>query len=72
MFFGVLTEVTKTRFRHYRDITSYADLRMRIQDEFPEIVHYNFLVAVNSAIINEDPALNDKDEVAFIPPFAGG
>lgn len=72
LFFGVLAEVTQTMFRHYRDVISYNDLINRIQNEFPEIVHYNYRVAVNSEIINEDPELKNLDEVAFMPPFAGG
>lgn len=72
LFFGVLAEVTQTMFRHYRDVISYNDLINRIQDEFPEMVHYNYRVAVNSEIINEDPELKNMDEVAFMPPFAGG
>jgi molybdopterin synthase sulfur carrier subunit len=72
LFFGVLADVTKTGFRHYLNITSYDDLMIRIQDEFPEIVHYSYRVAVNSTIINEAPLLKDGDEIAFMPPFAGG
>lgn len=72
LFFGVLAEVTKTMFKHYTDISSFSDLRFRIQDEFPEMVHYNFRIAVNSEIINEDPELKNGDEIAFLPPFAGG
>ena len=72
LFFGVLAEVTQTMFRHYRDVISYSDLINRIQDEFPEIVHYNYRVAVNSEIVNESPVLKNMDEVAFMPPFAGG
>jgi sulfur-carrier protein len=72
LFFGVLAEVTQTGFKHYRDIGSFNDLKYRIQDEFPEIVHYNYRIAVNSEIINEEPELKNLDEVAFMPPFAGG
>ncbi len=72
LFFGVLAEVTQTMFRHYRNVMSFGDLMHRIQDEFPEIVHYNYRIAVNSEMINGDPELKDMDEVAFMPPFAGG
>jgi molybdopterin converting factor small subunit len=37
-----------------------------------EIVNYNFRIAVNSKIINEDPLLRQGDKLAFLPPFAGG
>jgi molybdopterin synthase sulfur carrier subunit len=72
LFFGVLAEMTNTSLKHYRDITSFADLMYRIQDDYPEIIHYNYRISVNNEIINEDPMLNDGDEVACLPPFAGG
>ncbi|MCX6333952.1 MAG: MoaD/ThiS family protein [Bacteroidia bacterium] len=72
LFFGVLTEVTQTMFKHYRDVNSFGDLMHRIQDDFPELVHFDYRIAVNSEIINEDPELKNMDEVAFMPPFAGG
>ena len=72
LFFGVLAEVTGTGMKHYRGIKSYGDLKHRIEDDFPEIVHYNFRIAVNNKIVNDDPLLRDDDEVAYLPPFAGG
>jgi len=72
LFFGVLAEVTGTHIKHYRDIKSFGDLKHRIGDDFPEIVHYYFRIAVNSKIINEDPLLSPGDVVAYMPPFAGG
>lgn len=72
LFFGVLAEVTQTMFRHYRDITSFRHLMNRITDEFPEFVHYDYRIAVNSELVNDEPVLKNNDEVAFMPPFAGG
>lgn len=72
LFFGVLTEVTGTHLKHYRGINSFSDLRHRIQDDFPEIINYNFRIAVNNKIINEEPLLRQDDEIAYLPPFAGG
>ena len=72
MFFGILADVTGTSFKHYRDVKSVNDLKLRIQDEFPEIVHYNFIISVNSTITDRDLNFNSGDEVALMPPFAGG
>jgi molybdopterin synthase sulfur carrier subunit len=72
LFFGVLAEVTQTSIKQYPDIRSFGDLRLRIEDDYPEMVHYNYRIAVNNEIINEDPVLNDNDEIAFMPPFTGG
>jgi sulfur-carrier protein len=72
LFFGVLAEVTGTAFKHYRDVSSIKDLLLRIQDDFPEIVHYKYRISVNSEISDKDLQLRQDDEVALMPPFAGG
>jgi len=72
LFFGVLSEVTGTYFKHYHDVHSVDHLRMRIIDDFPEFAHYNYRVAVNNDITEDDLPLKHDDEVAFLPPFAGG
>ena len=72
LFFGVLAEVSGTPVKHYKDVRSMSDLKLRIQDDYPEIVHYNFRVSLNSEITDEDSTLKSGDEVAFMPPFAGG
>jgi molybdopterin converting factor small subunit len=53
-------------------VKSVGDLKLRIQDDFPEIVHYNFRVSVNSEITDNNLLLKSGDEVALMPPFAGG
>jgi molybdopterin converting factor small subunit len=72
LFFGVLAELTDTVVKDYREVKSVSDLRLRLEDDFPEIVHYKFRISLNNEIINNDPLLNDGDEVALLPPFAGG
>jgi sulfur-carrier protein len=72
LFFGVLAEVTGTNCKYYTGVKSFSDLKWRIEDEFPEIVHYSFRLSVNSEMIDGDPVLNNGDEVALMPPFAGG
>lgn len=72
LFFGVLAELAGTNCKHYCDVKTIGDLKLRIQDDFPEVVHYDFRIAHNSEIINNNPQLNDGDEVALMPPFAGG
>jgi molybdopterin converting factor small subunit len=72
LFFGVLSEVTCTDCRHYIEVKSINDLKLKILDEFPEIGHYNYRISHNGEIISGDRILNDSDEVALMPPFAGG
>lgn len=70
-FFGVLAEITGTSFKSYSEISSFGDLRLKIEDDFPEIAHYNFRILHNRVFAENDPELNDGDEVALLPPFYG-
>jgi sulfur-carrier protein len=72
LFFGVLSEVAGFNIKLYNNVKSVGDLRLRIEDDFPEMAHYNFRISVNQEIINDDAPLNNGDEVAYLPPFAGG
>lgn len=72
MFFGVLREVTGTFVRHYNDATTTKDLLLLIEEDYPAIVHYSYRMALNNELITDDAKLKDGDEVACLPPFAGG
>jgi len=72
LFFGVLAEVTHTSATQYSNVNSFADLKLRITDDFPELVHYNYRISINHEIANQDPLLRDGDQVAYLPPFTGG
>jgi len=72
IFYGVLAEVTGNSCRHFSEVESIQNLKMKIEDEYPELVHYNFRISVNSELTDDDQVLKDGDEVALLPPFAGG
>ena len=72
LFFGVLSEISGTGIKFYFDVKSIEHLKQRITDDFPEIIHYKFKIALNNDFINDDAELKSEDEVAFLPPFEGG
>ena len=56
--------------------TQVKDLVAAIETAYPKIgellVKKKVLVSVNQDIAQEDRELNDGDEIALLPPFAGG
>jgi molybdopterin converting factor small subunit len=72
LFFGILSEVAGTSIKFYYDVKSIEHLKQRVTDDFPEIINYHFKISLNNEFINGDSALTNGDEVAFLPPFAGG
>jgi molybdopterin synthase sulfur carrier subunit len=72
LFFGVLTELTGTSLKVYSGVRSLEELILRITDDYPEMIHYEYAKAVNNEIVTGDTLLKDGDEIALMPPFAGG
>ena len=72
-FFGALTDVTGTIVRAYSGVNSLSELMTRLYDDYPEIAHYKYRIAINSKLTTErEYQFVSGDEVAFIPPFVGG
>jgi molybdopterin synthase sulfur carrier subunit len=72
LFFGVLSELAGASVKFYDDVKSSDQLNQRVYDDFPEMVHYKYKISVNNELISKDTLLKNGDEVAFLPPFAGG
>ncbi len=72
IFYGVLTDVTGTLVKHYDGASSVRELVLLVESDFPEIVHYDYRIAVNNEFAGNEVFLSEGDEVAFMPPFAGG
>ncbi|MCB0727515.1 MAG: MoaD/ThiS family protein [Ignavibacteriae bacterium] len=43
-----------------------------IDKKYPAFGKTNYVIAVNKKITNENNAVNVSDEIAILPPFAGG
>lgn len=71
LFFGVLTELSGKREEEI-EATNLNELRLLLQNKYPLLKDYSFLISVNYRVMHENVALNDGDELAFLPPFAGG
>jgi sulfur-carrier protein len=47
-------------------------LRLELLKKYPELHHKQFMIAVNRQKTDHNISLTQADEVALIPPFAGG
>lgn len=72
MFYGVAADVAGLRIKTYNGVKSFGDLKLRIFDDFPELVHYNFRFCHNKVLMNDEPIITDGDEISLLPPFYGG
>jgi len=76
LFFGVLTELTNMeRVELAADagaLSDLAKLRMHLEGLYPGLIGKPYRVAINQEFSGEGHDLRDGDEIAFLPPYAGG
>jgi sulfur-carrier protein len=72
LFFGRLKDVVGTNEIVASDIKDIEDLKRYLFEKFPKLKGEIFSVALNYEIIHTNENLKDNDEVALIPPVAGG
>lgn len=70
--FGQLAELIGSDKLLLQDVKDTDLLRKRLISDFPKLADYPFVVAVDKKVINENRTLKEDDEVALLPPFAGG
>lgn len=54
------------------DAPSLAALRQQLIARIPDLEHMRYAIAVDRVVINEDRPLAGSEEIAVLPPFAGG
>lgn len=72
LFFGQLSEVTKTSSLKLADISDTDELQKKLENRFPSLAEMTFSIAVNKKMIQQKTILHAEDEVALLPPFSGG
>ncbi|MCH8316895.1 MAG: MoaD/ThiS family protein [Bacteroidetes bacterium] len=73
LFFGFLNEKTGTSTNMLEDVRDLNELIERLQLQFPSANwQTKYLIAVNHEVVRGNITLNDGDEIALMPPFAGG
>jgi molybdopterin converting factor subunit 1 len=76
LYFAVLRDIagTSTAEMDLPAGTRASDVWQQLRDRHRELVDYRKppMVAVNEEYVSPDQVLADGDELAFIPPVAGG
>lgn len=72
-YFGAIEEVTEVSSEvvSIEEISSVEDLKNYSLSRYPKIKGLSFQIAVNQTLTNSGK-LKEGDEIAFLPPFAGG
>lgn len=73
-YFGLVAEATQCTQEHLTLPTSctVAELIQQLYQLYPALKDKSFKVAVNRVFVAEHQYLEVEDEIALLPPFAGG
>ena len=74
-YFGVLAEITKKKEEQLvleGSNMTVNSLKLKMESAYQELQKNNYSIAINQAMAGTDTTIKDKDEIDFLPPFAGG
>lgn len=74
-YFGLIADITKKKEEQLQievNQISVASLKKMMEDNYPDLKKTSYSVAVNQTMVGVETNLNEKDVIAFLPPFAGG
>ena len=70
--FGLLADAAGKSELQIENASDTDSLKKIMLLEYPNLANKSFIVAVRKQIIGNNQKLENGDEVAFLPPFAGG
>jgi len=70
-YFGMISEHTKCDSETI-EIEAILNLRDYFESRFPNLNKFNYKIAINQQITDELDANTTENEIALLPPFAGG
>ncbi len=72
LIFGGLYEVIKESILYVEDVFTTNSLIENLNSKYPGLQDMQYQISVNKNIIYQNTNLKDMDELALLPPFAGG
>ncbi len=73
-FFGMIAETLKKELLIIDDYEgkTLGDVEEMLLNNFPELSGFTYKLALNKKIVNGKTTLEKDNEIAVLPPFAGG
>lgn len=72
LFFGVLGDKAGCAERVYEGFSDTDSLERRVAEEIQGLEGFSYRISLNNSLVKGNSPLKNGDEVAFLPPFAGG
>ena len=72
-YFGMAAEASaRSQEELENQYTNIKELKTALSTKYPKLASINFKMAVNHSLVGENYSLTGNEEIALLPPFAGG
>ncbi len=72
LFFGITQELAGSHKQEMEVPGDLESMKKKLFREIPGLENLSLAFAVNDTIVSGNTALQEGDEIAIMPPFAGG
>jgi sulfur-carrier protein len=70
--FGVLKDIIEDSEIAFSTESTIQDLKSTLESSYPDLRKYQYKIAVNQQLVSDTTPIKEGDEIALLPPFAGG
>jgi len=71
-YFGMIAEAIHKSEEDFLLVENLEKLTLQLESEYPKLKDLNYKFAVNQTLVATNITLKENDEIALLPPFAGG
>ena len=72
-YFGMIVEAVGKECENIDfSLKTVEELDHFIKNEYSKLLSMNYKIAVNQSFVESNTLLSENDEIALLPPFAGG
>ena len=71
-YFGMIAEAINKSEEDFIFVENLDALTLELKEKYPKLNDLNYKFAVNQTLVATNIVLKESDEIALLPPFAGG
>lgn len=74
-YFGLVADITQKKEEQLffeSGAMTLKQLQSKLEEQYPELKNTTYSFAINQSLSQSNEVLKNNDEIALLPPFAGG